>query len=256
MYKKTAFTLIELLVVISIIALLMAILMPTLSRARELAAEAVCMANLKQWGVVYSMYTSDNNGRFPEQGFVWDKSYWENDNLLFCPLATKEYDQGGRNPFAAWRGGGNKEARVTGSFGVNNWCGDNMAYVGNYDNAVWITADHKGSERIPLIFDCSYIYVSPLYADAPPAFNGEIPTILHFGGWAHNPDALKGACIDRHNGHINMLFVDYSVQKVGMKELWYLRWHKRWDQSMQGQPPPVWPHWMRNFKDYGLSNAN
>ncbi|MHC4756167.1 MAG: type II secretion system protein, partial [Planctomycetota bacterium] len=65
MSKSRGFTLIELLVVISIIALLMSILMPTLSRARELAAEAVCMSNLKQWGVVFSMFTSEHNGRFP-----------------------------------------------------------------------------------------------------------------------------------------------------------------------------------------------
>ncbi|MHC4756187.1 MAG: type II secretion system protein [Planctomycetota bacterium] len=256
---RTAFTLIELLVVISIIALLMAILMPTLARAKELAAEVVCMSNLKQWGIAYSMYTSDHNGQLPRQGFITEKNYFENDNLLFCPLATKEFDQGGRNPFAAWRGGGNSEAKITGSLGVNNWACSRteqnstsgfFATLGDYKDACWLTADQKGSERIPMVFDCAYIYVCPFYSDAPPAFNGEIPTIIHFGGWGHNPDALKGACIDRHNGYINMLFVDYSVRKVTLKELWYLRWHKRWDQSLQGQSPPVWPHWMRNFKDY------
>jgi prepilin-type N-terminal cleavage/methylation domain-containing protein/prepilin-type processing-associated H-X9-DG protein len=255
--RRTAFTLIELLVVISIIALLMAILMPTLSRAKELASEAVCMANLRQWGIAYSMYTSDHNGRFPHQGFITDKNYFQNDNLLFCPLATKEYDQGGRNPFAAWRGGGNQEAKITGSLGINCWCSSRQdkeraffATLGEYKDAQWITPYNKGSYRIPLVFDCSYIYVCPFYSDAPPAFNGENPTIMHFGGWGHNPDAMKGACIDRHNGSINMLFVDYSVRKAGLKELWYLRWHKRWDQSLLGQSPPVWPRWMRNFKDY------
>jgi prepilin-type N-terminal cleavage/methylation domain-containing protein len=190
--NRTAFTLIELLVVISIIALLMAILMPTLSRAKELAAEVVCMSNLKQWGVGYSMYTSDHNGQFPSQGFITDKTYWVNLDLLFCPLAKKSLEEGGRNPIAAWKIASGTEGGVSkGSFGVNNWAcsrteqnstGGFFATLGEYKNACWLTADQKGSERIPLIFDCSYIYVCPFYSDAPPAFNGENPTIMHFGG--------------------------------------------------------------------------
>jgi prepilin-type N-terminal cleavage/methylation domain-containing protein/prepilin-type processing-associated H-X9-DG protein len=257
MNKSRGFTLIELLVVISIIALLMAILMPTLSRAKELAAEVACIANLKQWGTAHSMFISEHNSRLPEQGFITDRSYWENEELLLCPLATKTYEEGGRNPIAAWEmpsteagvskvSGGSK-----GSLGVNNWAGTHGGgTLQGYGDALWITADHKGSEMIPLMFDCFYIYVSPLYTDKPPAYDGEIPPIIHFGGWGHNPDAMKGASIDRHNGSINMLFLDYSIRKVGLKELWYLRWHKRWEESMREQSPPVWPRWMRNFKDY------
>ena len=155
MNKSRGFTLIELLVVISIIALLMAILMPTLSRAKELAAEVACMANLKQWGVAYSMFISDHNGRFPAQGFITDRSYWENDNLLLCPLATKSYDEGGRNPISAWKMDGTEEGAAgvsrgsKGSLGVNNWCGtDPGGTLQGY--TLWITADHKGILSEPL----------------------------------------------------------------------------------------------------------
>ena len=63
--SKKGFTLIELLVVISIIALLMAILMPVLYKAKEQARAAVCMGSLKQWGLIWSLYTSDYDGFFP-----------------------------------------------------------------------------------------------------------------------------------------------------------------------------------------------
>ena len=66
--KKTnsnGFTLIELLVVISIIALLLAVLLPSLAKAKELAKRTTCAANLKQQGLACSMYLMDNNDKFP-----------------------------------------------------------------------------------------------------------------------------------------------------------------------------------------------
>ncbi|MFC1762963.1 type II secretion system protein [Planctomycetota bacterium] len=63
MYKSKAFTLIELLVVIAVIAVLMAILMPALNRAREQGKRAVCLNNLKQLTLAWIMYADDNYGK-------------------------------------------------------------------------------------------------------------------------------------------------------------------------------------------------
>ncbi|MFC1781854.1 type II secretion system protein [Planctomycetota bacterium] len=61
--RAKGFTLVELLVVISVIAILMAVLMPALSRAREAGKRAVCLSNLKQLQLAWDLYADDNGGK-------------------------------------------------------------------------------------------------------------------------------------------------------------------------------------------------
>lgn len=66
---------------------------------------------------------------------------------------------------------------------------------------------------------------------------------------------MRRFCINRHDGYVNIAFLDGSVRRIGLKELWTLKWHRNyatrnpWTRS-GGVQPVAWPDWMRAFKDY------
>ena len=260
--KRRAFTLVELLVVISIIALLLAILMPSLGKARKQAQGVVCQTNLKQWGLAFRMYAQDYNGRlFP--GFTssandtcsdwWYSKLWKyakSEGIRFCPLARK-YNPGTRpyaigSTFEAWGPYEFTENEtLTGkfaysSYGMNSWvCNPpNGVNPYGYDSRnFWRNMDVKGASSVPLILDAAFYGAYPDVKDRP---------LQNPSAYAYADSAtIRTFCIDRHNGTVNGIFLDLSSKKVGLKELWKLKWHRNFDTNVY---PRKWPDWMTKFK--------
>ncbi|HUW18428.1 MAG TPA: type II secretion system protein [Sedimentisphaerales bacterium] len=211
-----------------------------------------------------------------EAHLLWP--YFKDEKLLLCPSATKPKEalpipplteeericQGGRlNACAEWR----DAAQITWenvappgkwyfiSYGSNFWFTQD---TGNFRGEklpdgtwkVWGKAPGsilgaKYASRVPLMGDCVMSGNTPLPSDSPPAFEGDLYPL---GGG--NRNEIRNFCIQRHDGYVNFLFLDFSVRRVSLPGLWYLWWHRGWpipgtsEGGLAPVGPPVWPEWM------------
>lgn len=258
MNHKRAFTLVELLVVIAIIALLMSVLMPALAKARKQAKIVLCQSNLKQMCTAVAMYTDDYDGRFWSGwgASTTDNQWWLNSlqpyykdyDVRLCPEASKPIPGNVRGAtFYAWTGSGFLGSECYGSFGINGWLEDFPEDFDWLDHTQrWRTANVKGADSIPMFVDCRWIDGWPEHYDAPPTYS-DMPAPPIEG------DYMVRFCINRHGGYVDGVFLDCSVRKIGLKELWKLKWNRKF--KLNGGPTPeefdaVGDGWMRPFKDY------
>lgn len=255
MQRRNAFTLIELLVVIAIIAVLMAILMPSLRKARDQARAVVCMSNLGQWGKIFYLYAHDNDNRMmvwkdssTAGGGTWIvplKPFYEQggEKARLCPKATRTQDEGESVPARmAW------DTTIDGklhknSYGINNWCYDLRPGVTTIwglpeaDQRAWRRIDVRGSANIPLFLGCWRWGGGPVNRSAaPPPDENQL----------YNVSGLDRYCLNRHSYAVNACLLDGSAKKVPLKNLWDLKWHKEYRAS---GPYPEWPDWMKGLPE-------
>jgi prepilin-type N-terminal cleavage/methylation domain-containing protein len=256
------FTLIELLVVIAVIALLMAILMPVLQNVRKQGKATVCQANLHQWGMLFATLGEGNEGRLRDRD-AWDHCRTQQfayylDNFTFedfCPMATRKVSTTGvgskdlawycpRHPYRA------------GSYGLNGWTpaydgGEGTGPQPSAKQKRWKSIYSQSTNNVPVMLDCALWAGYPTHYDTPPQTENEAAT---------NPNvsltnSMRPFCIPRHGEFIHGVFMDWSVRKLGLKELWTLAWSPDFNVNgpftrAAGMRPEDWPTWMRRFKDY------
>lgn len=264
--RRKAFTLIELLVVIAIIALLMSILMPALNSVKNQAKTIMCQSRLREWGLIFKFYTDDYNGKFNSGWDVNESTLWMNalrpyykDNwdMLLCPTATRPMLN--TDDFGTFTAATRETETPDGgkynyifSYGINSWT-NNMTKNRGERKMVWFwknVNNIQGADKIPVFADSTWNDAWPLHTDFPPE------NMDAFGiGDQGTTGEMDHFCINRHNGFINSLFMDWSTRRVGLKELWTLKWHREfittgtWTKA-GGAFDEDWPAWLRHFPAY------
>jgi len=266
MRTRNAFTLIELLVVISIIALLVAILLPALGAARKSARTSECLSNVKGMTASYAAFTTDRSGEFmryqPEGSSapeIWlgqmDDYYMQvvqpgaaaggNDLLksdgYLCPETNPVVDLA-TEPGNRYLLGSNVESwthiqspqATESSYGMNGYVYSRRGTQGNpggqnfAPTAVGLYGTDAWEDTVDKVIDTTLMpaFLDSIWVDGWPTHNDAIPSTFEGFIGDFNPHMWRFS-IDRHgNGTQNTSFIDGHAETIRAGDLWEMKWNR------------------------------
>jgi type II secretory pathway pseudopilin PulG len=236
-----------LLVVIAIIAILAAMLLPALSRAKVKAQGIQCVSNLKQMGLAHFMYVSDSGKTMPyqqpgENYDLWMKkliNYYSGVNKVrVCPVAPEE------NP---WK----QRSTLLDGFGMADqawkWIYGTTNYQGSYALNGWFysgvseankefksESGIRNSAKTPVFADSVWVDLWPKATDIPARnlysgannFSMQRLTIARHGSIAAKSAPRNVPAGSPLPGSVTVEFADGHAELVKLENLWTLLWHR------------------------------
>jgi len=217
-WAPCAFTLIELLVVVAIIAVLVALLLPAISKARAKAKTLQCSANFRQIGIGLGMFVNENTGKLPQDNGSSDGWSTADQYPRWWPMIGKYInDNWGNWNGVAWP---IKAPTAWAGFGTVGHCPNHFEQPGSYSargNSNFITHPSgpavqmdqiNNAARKMLVFECHTNCWIPL-------ING-----VWWGGWLKSPFGAGGApSVNTHEEVSNFLMGDLHVATVHYVEM-------------------------------------
>lgn len=247
--NRKGFTLIELLVVISIIALLLAILMPALGKVKEKAGQIICRSNQRQAMISSITYSVDNNGynlpSWATRGQAWYvflESYIQStSDMISCPQARKPLEDAYHGSANGAMGAAKNSwivyaEDIPGGYGYNNWLENDY---GGGGKGILKHADAKRPAETPAFADCvwgdiGWILESDIIPDEEYWDDPILAPESGTGAWGN---LLSRITLSRHGDSINVTMMDGHGEGVKVADLLGLRWHRTWDREAARATP-------------------